>query len=270
MSDNSDRAAIVVKLNQAEFGAPIFCLVGINIYMELAAHFNHDRPVYGVFANQEVGFLDAKPGDPAPNYDFDNVVLSYVEAIKRQGNFKTLSLVGLSFGGLLALDVGQQLQNAGIVVSEVVMLDSYRSSSLRRSARKIVLDCIRIAERQGFVALATELIQRARTKFGFERPDKTDQVRATDPDALRLNVFVKAAKEFNFDGSPYDLDVLLIKATETDFGFGMRPRWDYDLRQHIKGKFTVREVRAAHQLMLFGAEAKVVYQIMQECVNRRQ
>ena len=88
----------------------MFCLCGVEIYQTLADQFTGERPVYGVFAQDEIAFIEAQQQKGQLEYSFDKLVDSYVEAIKRQGELSRMTLVGLSFGGLVALEAAKRFR----------------------------------------------------------------------------------------------------------------------------------------------------------------
>src|SRR5690606_19854533 len=59
LGDEVARAASVVKLNSVTGDEPVFCLCGVQIYRDLAQQFEHQRPVFGVFAEKEFAIIEA-------------------------------------------------------------------------------------------------------------------------------------------------------------------------------------------------------------------
>ncbi|MDZ7925391.1 MAG: amino acid adenylation domain-containing protein [Marinagarivorans sp.] len=124
LGDASRRAASVVKLNRAESGEPIFCLCGVMIYSELAATFNDERPVYGIFAQEELQLISSDQKVPV-DFSFDLLTDSYVNAILRQGHNEHVTLVGLSFGGLICLEAAKKLEALGVHTKNIFLLDTF-------------------------------------------------------------------------------------------------------------------------------------------------
>lgn len=204
LGEEAGRAASVVKLNSASEGEPVFCLCGVQIYRDLAQQFANQRPVFGVFAETEFAIIEASQ---QLHYSFDTLVRSYVDAIKRQGNYASLTLIGLSFGGLVALEVANILSQQGVRVTNVILLDSYLSSSGYRSIRKVFTDIQRRFQREGVLALRRGMrrcaekvlaklgggvapvadmieVQRVREKLLIERPFNTNLLRINIPSTL--------------------------------------------------------------------------------------
>lgn len=264
MGDQAERAASVVRLNHAQDGEPVFCLCGVKIYQDLADQFDNQRPVYGVFAQKEIGFLDAQRSNRKPFFDFDSLVQSYVDAIRRQGDIKRVSLVGLSFGGLIALEVANKFRELEIEVTDVILLDTYLPSSTYRSFRQVFYDIAAQLRRVGFHSLRRDLHRRVREKLSKKKLSAFKYFNLQEAEGQREKAFDEATSHFNSAHKSYNLDALLIKASDTDFGFGQRAKRDYGLCDIIKGKLTVQTVRAFHNTMITGAAAVRVYEVIEQ------
>jgi len=266
LGEEAHRAASVVKLNSATDGEPVFCLCGVQIYRDFASQFSNDRPVFGVFAEQEFAIIEATSH---LHYSFNNLVQSYVDAIRRQGNYSSLSLVGLSFGGLVALETANILRKEGVRISNVVLLDSYLSTSGYRSIRKLFTDIQRRFQREGLISLqrVMQRVVRKLKQFAGEgdslRPDMELVQKG------REKAFDRAAVQFEASAHHYPFDVLLVKATRTNFGFGFKAKRDYDLKSIIHGGLEIREVDADHVEMMTGEAVIQVYEEMRQYEQRR-
>jgi amino acid adenylation domain len=265
LGEQANRAASVVKLNNATEGEPVFCLCGVQIYRHLAAQFNNGRPVFGVFAEKEFAIIEATE---QLRYSFNSLVQSYVDAIRRQGTYSSLTLVGLSFGGLVALEAADILRKEGVRISNVILLDSYLSTSGYRSIRKLLADIRQSFQREGLISLQ-RVMRRGLQKLkqvggGGELPPDMTQVRKG-----REKAFDRAAVQFEASDHHYAFDVLLVKATRTNFGFGLKAKRDYDLKSIIRGKLRIREVDADHVAMMTGDAVTQVYEVIRQYEQRR-
>ncbi len=249
LSGSAQKLALVLKLNSTCEGEPIFCLCGIEIYQQLAEMFEHKNPVYSVVAKQEIAFIDAQKKQEALSFDFDELVQVYVDAIKRHDKGAPLSLVGLSFGGLVALEAARILKAEGIPVNRVVLLDSYMHDSTRFSLVKMLSDTVGKFRSSGVGGAAVAASRRVKSKLSGNRRRLERKI---NPEAenQREKAFDKATERYRTVNRQYDFDVLLIKASESEFGFGRRPKKDYGLGRMIIGKLTITEVPAVHTAML--------------------
>lgn len=270
MGDQVERAASVIKLNEAERGEPVFCLCGVQIYQNLAEQFADQRPVYGVFAKKEIEFIAAQKNNRKISFNFDSLVESYVDAIKRQGDVKKLTLIGLSFGGLVALEAAKKFRESGIEVSQVVLLDTYINSSSYRSLRRILSDMLTQFRRAGFHSTRRDLVRRIRTQLSKKKHDALRYFSLHEAAGQREKAFESAANHFHAEQRSYEFDALLIKASHTDFGFGRRAKDDYGLRSIIKGELTIHSVPAEHTAVVGEESAEQVYKIIRDYTTKRK
>ncbi len=249
LSGSAQKLALVLKLNNTCEGEPIFCLCGIEIYQQLAEMFEAKHPVYSVVAKEEIAFIEAQKKHKSLSFDFDELVKVYVDAIKRHSNGSALSLVGLSFGGLVALEAARILKCEGTPVCRVVLLDSYMHGSTRFSPVKVLIDTVDKFRTSGFVGAALAASRRVKSKLSDNR---RLVARKINPEAenQREKAFDKATEKYRTANRKYDFDVLLIKASGSEFGFGRLPKKDYGLSRIITGKLTISEVPAVHTSML--------------------
>lgn len=266
LGEQAGRAASVVKLNTASQGEPVFCLCGVQIYRDLAQQFDNQRPVFGVFAEKEFAIIEAAQ---QLQYSFDSLVQSYIDAIKRQGNYASLTLVGLSFGGLVALEAANTLRKEGVSVTNVILLDSYLSTSGYRSIRKLLTDFQRRFQREGVLALrrgAARGMQKMLVKLGGSIAPIADM---SEVQKVREKAFDRAAIQYESISHHYDFDALLVKATRTNFGFGFKAKKDYDLKTIVHGDLQICEVDADHVGMMTGAAVVDVYKAIRQYEQRR-
>lgn len=266
LGEQANRTASVVKLNSASAGEPVFCLCGVQIYRDLAQQFDNQRPVFGVFAEKEFAIIEASQ---QLHYSFDTLVQSYIDAIKRQGNYDSLTLIGLSFGGLVALEVANALAKQGVKISSIILLDSYLSTSGYRSIRKLMTDFQRRFQREGMIALRRGVqrgTQKLLLKVGSGIAPIADMA---EVQKVREKAFDRAAIQYESTAHHYNFDALLVKATRTNFGFGFKAKRDYDLKTIIHGDLQICEVDADHVGMMTGAAVVEVYKAIRQYEQQR-
>lgn len=265
---DSKQAASVVKLNQVDeaCGEPVFCLCGVQIYQAFADEFEDARPVYGIFAQMELAFITQEQQHEPQDYSIDLLVETYVEAIKRQGDFPRVSLVGLSFGGLIALEVAQRLARDGVQVTSVTLLDSYMSHSSRRTLPALFRDACSLVRRRGLRALAQQILgkNRRRRPPADRAPAEKRAWEMSCAETARSRAFDRAAQAYARIQKSYNFDVLLIKASQTNFGFGMRGTFDYGFSSFVRGKLTVKAVPADHIGLMTGPPVIAVRRLISE------
>lgn len=118
---DSARSSVLVRLRPGE-GAPIFMVHGASGTVmgswSLANALRHDRPIFGL---QAVG-LD---GVQIPQRHIEDMASTYIEAIRSVQPSGPYSLAGYSLGGLIALEIAQQLHAAGERMEFLCLLDTY-------------------------------------------------------------------------------------------------------------------------------------------------
>jgi phthiocerol/phenolphthiocerol synthesis type-I polyketide synthase E len=240
-------------------------MCGVHIYAELAEHYQGLRPVYGIFASEEVSFLNAEASGKSINFSLDALVESYKNALHRQGKPKALTLVGLSFGGLMCLEVARKLIAEGILVHNIYLLDSYTDISSYRSLRGLVEDTLKYIFSEGLLEMIKRILKMIHKRLNSQNSKtRKPAVTVAYDQKGREEAFDQAACVFMEAKNTYTFDCVLVKATDTDFGFGIRPYQDYRLTEYIKGNLYIHQVNADHEKMLAGECATTIYEIMQQ------
>jgi thioesterase domain-containing protein len=110
----------IVPLDPRGTGTPLFCVHASSgsaySYLGLARLLGIDRPVYGIEAP---GF----DGDREPVRSLPALSAEYAETLRSFRSDGDLSLLGWSFGGLIAIDTARRLTAAGTWVRKVIMVD---------------------------------------------------------------------------------------------------------------------------------------------------
>jgi thioesterase domain-containing protein len=87
-------------------------------YMELARHLGREQPLYGL---QSRAFADGKESA----HRVEEMAATYLEAVRAVQPRGPYHLAGFSFGGLVALEMAQQLLAAGEEIGLLCVLDTY-------------------------------------------------------------------------------------------------------------------------------------------------
>lgn len=117
---------------RAGAGAPLFLVHGLSgTVMEcwpLVGAVRSERPVYGLQARG----LD---GEQLPQQRVEEMAASYIEQMRSVQAHGPYTLIGFSFGGLIALEMAQQLQGTGEQIELLCLLDTYVHQELPWTAR---------------------------------------------------------------------------------------------------------------------------------------
>lgn len=109
-----------IPLNMGGPGTPLYTLVGIHLYRELAKRLEGKVPVYAVYAGRELVMFESTEQTPS----VVDLAREYVEIIRRHQPKGPYRLLGMSFGGIVAFEVAQQLRAAGEEIIFLGLLDA--------------------------------------------------------------------------------------------------------------------------------------------------
>jgi amino acid adenylation domain-containing protein len=113
-------AARPVLLNQSPEAPALFLLLGVHLYREVARELEGQFAVYGVYADSELAMI-AEPSRAPSVAEFAR---DYLDAIRTQQPHGPYRIGGMSFGGIVAYEVAQQLRAAGEEVELLAMFDA--------------------------------------------------------------------------------------------------------------------------------------------------
>jgi amino acid adenylation domain-containing protein len=210
----------VIPLQVIGTGRQVFCICGVTLYQALANRLAPEFRTYGIFLPYEQALLQdpARAGRMPP---VEEIAAEYLLAVRRQQPSGPYMLAGVSFGGVLAYEMAQQLVRAGQQVDLVAILDSMLPSALRRNWVRWVIEK---ARRTGSQKLQTSVSQAKRPLWG-ERSQKHFPAGAaaadpTEAEARRLaftrETAYKAATA-RYRTRPYSGKALLVRAQDKSF-----------------------------------------------------
>jgi thioesterase domain-containing protein/acyl carrier protein len=112
-----DPIVVRLKTGSAE-QPPLFCLLGVTLYQDLALSLEGSRPVIAMHA--PCRYVPARESPPS----IEQVARRYVDLIRQHQPHGPYYLLGLCFGGIVAYEAAWQLQAAGEPVALVAVLDA--------------------------------------------------------------------------------------------------------------------------------------------------
>jgi thioesterase domain-containing protein len=104
---------------------PLFCLLGVHLYQDLARALDGDRRVIGMHVAIP---HDARLGHPR----IDDIARRYVDLVRAQQARGPYHLAGLCLGGVVAFEAARQLEAAGEDVPVVAIFDVHLPSAMTR------------------------------------------------------------------------------------------------------------------------------------------
>jgi len=122
-----------VLLSQHTGQPELFMLLGVHLYRELARSLEGHFSVYGVFAGSE---LELAATAPAPSVAA--LARQYIALIRRVQPVGPYRLGGMSFGGIVAYEVAQQLEDDGEKVESLLLIDAVLPETALSKLRRLV------------------------------------------------------------------------------------------------------------------------------------
>jgi amino acid adenylation domain-containing protein len=215
--------AIVLPLQAHGAGPALFCICGVHLYQGLATRLAPDIPVFGIFLPAEQALFES--GDSTATEAFptlEAMAADYVKAMRLQQPKGPYMLAGVSFGGVLAYEMAQQLTRAGERVEFLALLDSLLPSAVRRDWIEWSSEQMRLILRHGPRPLLKKVHARLRRYLPYLRRNANDGARRM-PDsnqvdrlaAVRQEVYSRATR--NYAPSACSTPAVLVRALDTAF-----------------------------------------------------
>lgn len=124
---------------------PVFFLAGHGIYNDVVTRLDTERAVITLSLRWRMMLVDEtfSKDDVAQIINLRTISESYLTLIRAYQPRGPYTLAGMSFGGLVALQIAQLLQSRGEAVDGVFMFDTYRPGRFARlsPARRILAHC---------------------------------------------------------------------------------------------------------------------------------
>lgn len=139
---------------------PLFCLLGVNLYQDLALSLEGGMPVIAMHA--PCRYLPTHESPPS----IAQVARRYVDLIRQHQPHGPYHLLGLCFGGIVAYEAAWQLEAAGETIALVAVLDAILPGGFQSDRLMQARQYIRWAwnDPRRAVSWARKVIQRARVR----------------------------------------------------------------------------------------------------------
>lgn len=220
----------------------LYFICGIDLYQDLADKLANQFNSLALYVEQERAFLE---GDD----DADTVISTkelashYVRTILSEGNDNPVVLCGISYGGLLALEVATQLEKKGLKAEAVFLLDSTLPSGWRKTN---LLLAWQFSRRVFFKALDFFLEKRFGVLDGFFKNLHriTLNKRLAIKQDARLTRAIEAAevKEMTYSG-----EIVLVKALDVGRqSRGIVFKSDYGWQEALGRSIVIHSVEGDH------------------------
>ncbi len=250
------QVASLVPLQAEGSGTPLYMLCGVGLYKGLAQALGSKHPTWGVFLPIEAKLIEdyAKGSELRELPTVEALAADYVRVIQEHQTEGPYWVGGVSFGGVLAFEVAQQLLRAGHEVAPVLLLDSALpgawkfkwSSWFSHYAQKsnyleaLSGDKIRATIRKKL----TKIWQKRRTLHEFL--GEVPRARLDNFEDLRGHAYLKASQKYELSVRNYRGDVLLIRARDHVGDTGYTINSSHGWESKVEGRLRVQTVSGDH------------------------
>jgi len=112
---------------------PLFCIYGMLLYHDLTRNLDSEQPVYGVYLQEEVNLLQVgRLEELSALTSITGLARRYLKEIQTLQPEGPYFLTGLSFGGLVAFEMAQQLHMQGEQVALLALFDTPGPSNRKK------------------------------------------------------------------------------------------------------------------------------------------
>jgi amino acid adenylation domain-containing protein len=247
-------ASIVVPLQPKGEAIPIFCICGIDIYREFAQSVGENQPVCGVYVDEEQAIINEVLDGKTSSVSIDRLVDAYDAAITRFRPEGPYRLAGLSFGGVLAVELASKMRKRGDTVDLVFLFDTLLPEGRRRRRGKWLLRQLKEITgtererkfRQIYTKLRDRFVGRA---SGGAAPGRNDAFYQEFVGRQRA-AFFEAEKTWQMR-SAIDFPVILFRASDHDmWGHDLEFAEDYGWRRYVGDRLHIVRVAGGHRSII--------------------
>ncbi|ARV58502.1 non-ribosomal peptide synthetase [Nostocales cyanobacterium HT-58-2] len=262
----------LVKIQPKGSKPPLFCIhpLGGEIlcYRPLARHLGSDQPVYGL---QPLG-LDGKQPPLTRVEDMATHYIREIQTIQPNGPY---FICGYSFGGTVAFEMAQQLHSQGEKLGLLVMLDTCRPGSEKRSPWFMrVFEHINNFLQEGPFYLQKKLVgwrewgtYQIREKYK-RLLENSEQLPESDEHLDIIGANDQALRQYNFQTYPGQMTLLRTDDKNRDTAVGMQydPLFGWD--ELATGGIDVHYIPGSHLSLLEEPDVQTLAEKLKLCLEK--
>ena len=246
---SASKASFIIPLKSGTAGLPLFCICGIDLYRYLAKSLPSQRPVYAAFVDIESEFFFQDPVQGLVQFpSVEELARQYVAAIRDFNATGPCHLAGISFGGILALEIAQQLQQSDYPVGMLTLLDTIHPhdglvvnpvGELLSNNYQRCRDLLGGVQRH-LNRWLTQLGHRTAAIAGTEAAERDLE----EMHSLRSRAYAQAQERYVVQAYPNDMAVFQASATQGGLGYSIKP--DYGWSATVTGQLSLHRVDGDH------------------------
>ncbi len=252
----SDKEMTVLLLNNTTEGVPLFCLGGIDIYSELAACFEGERPVYGVFLPYEEQLIDNIQRGTIDEWEYVSIqgmAGAYLRDIRKYYPQGPCHILGVSIAGMIAFEASKLIKANEGARGELFILDSHLPHARRLTPFGKIYSALRsLKHRSG--------------KPG-EPKNKLNPDQAYI-EAMRDFINDQAIEVFDKVATPIDGDIYLIRALTNVYSKGESFSDDLGWNDLTSGQVGILELPDDHMGILNQPHVVKLADFLKEKIDR--
>ncbi len=274
-----DAPAALVRLQPAGARPPFFCVHpsgGLALcYAELARLLGPDQPLYGFQAR---GIDGRQP----PRTSIAAMASSYIDELRSVQPSGPYIIGGWSMGGLIALEMAQQLQQQHEQVALVVLLDTpaQQQGLAPDQLSDAELACAMLGPELGITAAQLAPIAEADRLAHMLELALHQRYFPPEFTLDQLHHFVQMFRThaqacWDYQPQPYAGAVLLVRASAAVessalFGFGADAAHDLGWSAYVRGPLTITSVSGNHQTLLHAPHVQAVAHALKHALEHAQ
>ena len=245
INGNSGDSTYIFNLNQSQKAKKIYCVLGVQIYQELAKELEDIAQCYGMYIPEEEMFFAGHFADNSLHVE--DLASEYKALIIKHNGLAPVTILGLSFGGLVGYELSKQLVKSGIDVEQLIMLDSLLPSGIRKRHLNWSWIQLRLLFNKG-------IRDRLNLLFNSYSQNRHQDLKINTIMDLRLENYERATKLFEkaYSGTIYTRSSLLLKANDTlnRTSSGYSILYDYGWKKYISKDLLIQKVPGDHLTIL--------------------
>jgi thioesterase domain-containing protein/acyl carrier protein len=249
-SHGKPKLSTVVPLQSEGDGIPVFCLIGLEIYREFARSLGPTQPVYGVYVADEEAIVNQASAGEKLDLSIDRLAEAYYNAILKYRPAGPYRLAGLSFGGVLAVEVASRLRKSGAVVDLVFILDTILPWSTRKHWGRFIfaqLAAITSGDALNRISLLSGKLWHKYRGYYFKSKSGNQMNDMYDVHESLQIAFFGAMKKWGSSQLHADFKVVLFQALDkSEWGSYVIIDDDYGWRRLLHGSFYMERVDGNH------------------------
>lgn len=259
--DDTSESLIVPLQAGNHSRVPLFCICGIDLYRHLAHALSDEQPVYAIFIPGESDvFLNG--GEHAlKNFpSIEELASRYVEAMINYLPNGPMHLTGVSFGGILAYEIAQQLRKLGREVRVLALLDAFHSSCFTVRPVRWVLRGLY----HGVRNMTFGLLERFKSLPSLAKDKQTLVADSDSPHhwgegeirLLRSEAYQTAMDKYEF--KDYPNKTVVFRASESSGGVAYSMKPDYGWSLSVSGDLVFHDVPGDHLGILKEPSVRII------------